>query len=49
MPVSQPTRVVPLVWLPDVYGLGPRVRDWKPPVVGEGWPLADVWLEGNPQ
>lgn len=39
-------RVVPLVWLPPVYGLGARVRDWQPPAAGEGWPLADVWLEG---
>ena len=38
-------RVVPLVWLPRVYGLGPRVRDWKAPAAGEGWPFADVWLE----
>jgi peptide/nickel transport system substrate-binding protein len=39
-------RVVPLVWVPQVYGLGPRVRDWKAPAAGETWPLADVWLEG---
>ena len=38
-------RVVPIVWLPRVYGLGARVRDWKSPAAGEGWPLADVWLE----
>jgi len=38
-------RVVPIVWLPRVYGLGARVRDWEPPAAGEGWPLADVWLE----
>jgi peptide/nickel transport system substrate-binding protein len=38
-------RVVPVVWLPQVYGLGPRVRDWEPPVAGEGWPLGNVWLE----
>jgi Bacterial extracellular solute-binding proteins, family 5 Middle len=37
-------RVVPLVWLPQVYGLGARVRDWKVPAAGEGWPFADVWL-----
>jgi hypothetical protein len=42
-------RVVPLVWLPRVYGLGPRVRDWKPPAAGEGWPFADVWLEQESQ
>jgi peptide/nickel transport system substrate-binding protein len=37
-------RIVPLVWLPRVYGVGPRVRDWKTPASGEAWPLADVWL-----
>jgi Bacterial extracellular solute-binding proteins, family 5 Middle len=38
-------RVVPLVWMPRVYGLSARVRDWKQPVAGESWPLSDVWLE----
>jgi ABC-type transport system substrate-binding protein len=42
-------RVVPLVWLPRVYGLGARVRDWKAPAAGEGWPFADVWLEQESQ
>lgn len=42
-------RVVPVVWLPQVYGLGPRVRDWEPPVAGEGWPLGNVWLEQESQ
>jgi len=42
-------RVVPLVWLPRLYGLGPRVRDWKVPAAGEGWPFADVWLEQESQ
>lgn len=41
--------VIPLVWLPQVYGLGARVRDWKAPAAGEGWPLADVWLEQEAQ
>jgi peptide/nickel transport system substrate-binding protein len=40
-------RVIPLVWLPQVYGLSARVRDWKTPAPGEGWPLADVWLDGE--
>jgi ABC-type transport system substrate-binding protein len=40
-------RVIPLVWVPQVYGLSARVRDWKAPAPGEGWPLADVWLEGD--
>jgi hypothetical protein len=39
--------VVPLVWLPQVYGLSARVRDWKAPAPGEGWALADVWLDGE--
>jgi len=38
-------RVVPLVWLPQVYGLNARVRDWKAPGPGGNWPLADVWLD----
>jgi peptide/nickel transport system substrate-binding protein len=38
-------RVVPLVWLPQVYGLSARVRDWKAPGPGGNWPLADVWLD----
>jgi ABC-type transport system substrate-binding protein len=37
--------VVPLVWLPQVYGLSARVRDWKAPGPGETWPLPDVWLD----
>jgi len=39
--------VVPLVWLPQVYGLSARMRDWKQPVAGESWPLADVWLDST--
>jgi hypothetical protein len=38
-------RVVPLVWMPQVYGLSARVRDWKQPAAGESWPLANVWLD----
>ncbi|MGC1170608.1 MAG: ABC transporter substrate-binding protein [Candidatus Acidiferrales bacterium] len=37
--------IVPLVWLPQVYGLSSRVRDWTVPGPGEEWPLADVWLD----
>jgi ABC-type transport system substrate-binding protein len=40
-------RVVPLVWLPQVYGLSARVRNWKAPGPGENWPLADVWLDAE--
>jgi ABC-type transport system substrate-binding protein len=39
--------VVPLVWLPQVYGLSARVRDWTVPGPGEQWPLADVWLDAD--
>jgi ABC-type transport system substrate-binding protein len=42
-------RVVPLVWLPQVYGLSARVRDWNAPRPGESWPLADVWLDTDTQ
>ncbi len=41
-------RVIPLVWLPNVYGLSGRVRDWKAPAPGQSWPLADVWLDDSP-
>ena len=37
--------VVPIAWIPHVYGLSARVRDWKTPGPGESWPLADVWLD----
>jgi hypothetical protein len=40
-------RIIPLVWLPQVYGLSSRVRDWNAPGPGEGWPLADVWLDDS--
>jgi ABC-type transport system substrate-binding protein len=42
-------RVLPLVWLPQAYGLSARVRDWKVPGPGENWPLADVWLDTETQ
>jgi ABC-type transport system substrate-binding protein len=41
-------QVVPLDWLPQVYGLSARVRDWNAPGPGESWPLADVWLDAGP-
>ncbi len=37
--------IVPVVWMPRVYGLSGRVRDWQTPATGETWPLADVWLD----
>jgi ABC-type transport system substrate-binding protein len=39
--------VVPIAWVPKVYGLSARVRDWKAPGPGETWPLADVWLDST--
>jgi hypothetical protein len=39
--------VVPIVWMPQVYGLSARVRDWKQPAAGKTWPLADVWLDST--
>jgi ABC-type transport system substrate-binding protein len=41
-------RVIPVVWLPSVYGLSGRMRDWKVPAPGQSWPLADVWLDDSP-
>lgn len=37
--------VFPIAWIPHVYALSVRVRDWKAPAPGETWPLADVWLD----
>jgi MarR-like DNA-binding transcriptional regulator SgrR of sgrS sRNA len=36
-------RIIPLFHLPEIYGLGPRVRGWAPSRWG-GWNLASVWL-----
>jgi ABC-type transport system substrate-binding protein len=36
--------VIPLVHLPEIYGLGARVRNWVAPRWG-GWRLDDVWLD----
>ena len=47
--VMKSHRIVPLDWVPQVYGLSARVRDWKPPAPGETWPFADVWLDPAPQ
>lgn len=35
--------IIPLVFLPELYAIGPSVRDWMPPRWG-GWRLEDVWL-----
>ncbi|MGH9733643.1 MAG: ABC transporter substrate-binding protein [Candidatus Acidiferrales bacterium] len=37
--------VVPIAWIPRVFGLSDRVRNWNTPGPGEGWPLANVWLD----
>ncbi len=39
--------VIPLVDLPEIYGLGSEVKDWMPPSVtlAGGWRLAEVWKE----
>ena len=44
-------RVVPLVHLPRVYGVGNRVRNWEIRAGNAlgGWQLADVWIEGEAQ
>jgi ABC-type transport system substrate-binding protein len=36
-------RIIPLFHLPEIYGLGPRVRGWAPCRWG-GWKLDSVWL-----
>jgi hypothetical protein len=43
--------IVPVVHVPEVYGLGPRLDSWNGPVVMPtgAWNLADVWLRaGSP-
>jgi peptide/nickel transport system substrate-binding protein len=39
--------VIPLVDLPEIYGLSSRVEDWTPPTVSlaGGWGLENVWKE----
>ncbi len=39
-------RVVPLAYLPEAFGLSPRVKDWTLPRSG-AWRLAEVWLEAE--
>ena len=43
--IIQGFRIISLVWVPHVFGLSERVRDWQPSTAGEPWPLADVWLD----
>jgi Bacterial extracellular solute-binding proteins, family 5 Middle len=42
-------RVAPLVWVPEVYGLSTRVKNWTTLQAGGAWPFADVWLEQQQQ
>jgi ABC-type transport system substrate-binding protein len=37
--------VVPIAWIPQVYGLSNRLRDWTAPGPGEAWPVENVWLD----
>jgi MarR-like DNA-binding transcriptional regulator SgrR of sgrS sRNA len=41
--------VVPVVHLPEVYGLGERLDSWNGPVIDAagGWNLSDVWLKAG--
>jgi hypothetical protein len=37
-------RLIPLCHLPEILGIGSRVRNWQPPRWGD-WRLDNVWLE----
>ena len=37
-------RIVPIAFVPEIYGVGTSVKDWMPPKWG-GWQLEDLWLE----
>ena len=41
-----PAQIIPLLHIPEAFVLGPRVRNWTEPPAG-GFPLADVWVEGE--
>jgi len=45
--LREKARIVPLLHLPVVYGLSPRVKDWPASRWG-GWTLDRVWLEQKP-
>jgi ABC-type transport system substrate-binding protein len=40
-------RIVPVAFVPEIYGVGAAVKDWMPSRWG-GWRLEDVWLEQAP-
>jgi peptide/nickel transport system substrate-binding protein len=44
--IVQKYDLVPLLYVPQAYGLSPRVKNWVQPRMGS-WPLANVWLEGE--
>jgi peptide/nickel transport system substrate-binding protein len=44
--IVQSYNFVPLLYLPQAYGLSPRVKDWVQPRLG-WWPVENVWLEGE--
>jgi len=37
-------RIIPVAFVPEIYGVSSQVRDWMPPKWG-GWRLEDLWLE----
>ena len=39
--------VIPIAFVPELYAMGPNVRDWMAPRWG-GWRLEDVWLDLTP-
>ncbi len=41
-------RIIPVAFVPEIYGLGASVKDWMPPKWG-GWRLEDLWLEQAPR
>jgi peptide/nickel transport system substrate-binding protein len=41
-------RIIPVAFVPEIYAVGPAVKDWMPPRWG-GWRLEDVWLEQAPR
>src|SRR5208282_5282229 len=42
-------RVIPVVQVPRIYGVGSRVRNWEIRAGDSlaGWQLADLWVEGE--
>jgi len=40
----QSSPFVPIVNIPEAFGLSARVRNWSEPREG-GWPATDAWVE----